>query len=70
VQGNVDCSDYSFTNCSSGEIETSDNKVVEMTQCLSDDHSKLCFFFTGEEYRDVEGNTFDETCVTGFNRKQ
>lgn len=69
VQENVDCYDYAFNDCTASEFDTEDNKHVKTTACISDDHSKLCLFFTGEEYRDAQGDTFDETCIMGMDKK-
>lgn len=69
VQENVDCYDYAFSNCTSSEFDTKYDKHVKVTECISDDHSKTCFFFTGEEYRDAQGDTFDETCVMGVDKQ-
>jgi hypothetical protein len=71
MQSNLDCSDYGFSNCARVDLGTgSDNKPTAMIECLSDDQSRICLFLLGNEYRDVEGNTFDETCVEGIDRKE
>ena len=63
----VDCSSYGFTQCSVSELEI-EGKTAMMISCLSDDSPKACFSVMGDEYRDIEGETFDESCVLGINR--
>ena len=68
IPSNVDCSDYGFHNCIVIDMGVGENnKQTTLVECLSDDEHHLCLFILGNEYRDVEGNTFDETCVQGMN---
>ena len=68
IPSNVDCSDYGFVNCTGIDLGVGENnKHASMIECLSDDQQHLCIYLLGNEYRDVEGNTFDETCVQGMN---
>ncbi|MEA3419246.1 MAG: hypothetical protein U9Q90_07585 [Campylobacterota bacterium] len=69
VPENLDCYDYDFSNCTASEFETETHKQVKITECISDDNLKICLFFAGEEYKDVEGETFDETCIMGVDRQ-
>ncbi len=64
----VDCSSYDFHNCVSAEFE-SGNKHVDMIECISEDNSRMCFYFLGEEYKDIEGDTFDESCIMGVDKQ-
>jgi len=67
---NVDCQDYGFSNCEWIDMGVGENnKHASMIECLSDDQEHLCLFLMGNEYRDVEGNTFDETCIMGINSR-
>lgn len=67
VQSNVDCSDYGFSDCTRIDMGIgSNNKPSSMIECLSDDKKHICTYLIGNEYRDVEGNTFDETCILGY----
>ena len=68
VQANIDCSNYGFHTCTNDSIEQDDGKVIEFEECISDEQSKLCLFVKGNEYKDVEGNLFDETCVMGIDK--
>ncbi|MEA3490297.1 MAG: hypothetical protein U9R27_00150 [Campylobacterota bacterium] len=68
INEHVDCSSYGFYNCSVIELE-SNNKQVEMIECLSSVSSQICLYFLGGEYRDVEGDTFDESCILGVDRQ-
>jgi len=71
IEANLDCSDYGFGNCVSVDLGTrDDNKPAAMIECLSDDKTRLCLMLLGNEYRDVEGNTFDETCIEGIDRRE
>ncbi len=63
----VNCSSYGFVECSANELEI-EGKTAVMISCLSDDSQKVCFYIIGDEYRDVEGETFDESCILGVNR--
>ena len=68
IPENVDCGNYGFTNCEWVDMGVGErNKHTSMVECLSDDQQHFCFYLLGNEYRDVEGNTFDETCVQGMN---
>ncbi len=71
IEANLDCSDYGFDNCASIDLGTGDdNKPAAMIECFSDDQTRLCLMLLGNEYRDAEGNTFDETCIEGSDRKE
>ncbi len=66
---NLDCSDYGFSNCVTVDMGIgADNKPHSLVECLSDDEQHICLFLLGNEYRDVEGNTFDETCILGIDK--
>ncbi len=68
IPESVDCQDYGFSNCVWLDMGVGENnKHTSMIECLSDDKEHLCLYLMGNEYRDVEGNTFDETCVQGIN---
>jgi hypothetical protein len=64
----VDCYSYGFSRCLWVDMGVAENnKHTYAIECVSDDDTKLCFYLLGNEYRDIEGNTFDETCVQGMN---
>ena len=68
IEGNVDCSDYGFTACTWVDMGIGEyKKHTTVEECLSDDQEHFCFYMLGNEYRDADGNTFDETCVQGMN---
>ena len=69
VSENLDCSDYGFSNCVTVDMGIGDNnKHSVVIECLSDDEQHICLFLLGNEYRDVEGDTFDETCILGIDK--
>ena len=65
----LNCSDYGFSNCVTVDMGIGDNnKHSVVVECLSDDEQHICLFLLGNEYRDVEGDTFDETCILGVDK--
>ena len=70
IDSNIDCSYFGFTNCQRVDMGVGeDNKEHSFIECLSDTQDRLCLYLIGNEYRDVDGNTFDETCVQGYDSK-
>ena len=68
VPSTVDCYDFGFSNCTTVDLGVGENnKHATMVECLSDDQQHLCIYLLGNEYKDVEGNTFEETCIQGMN---
>ena len=66
---NLDCNDYGFSNCVTVDMGIGDNnKHHLLVECLSDDEQHICLFLLGNEYRDVEGDTFDDTCILGIDK--
>jgi hypothetical protein len=64
----VDCYSYGFSQCEWIDLGVGENnKHTSVVECISDDEKRLCFYLLGNEYRDVEGNTFEATCVQGMN---
>ena len=71
VDANVDCSSYGYRNCVWIDVGVGENnKPQSFMMCLSDSERQICLYLMGNEYRDVEGNTFDETCLQGFDRNK
>ena len=69
VPENQDCSDYGFSNCTAVDMGIgANNKPQSVVECLSDDEQHICLFLLGNEYRDVEGDTFDDTCILGVDK--
>jgi len=69
VPENLDCSDYGFSNCLGIDLGIgANNKPQSVVECLSDDEQHICLFLLGNEYKDVEGDTFDETCILGIDK--
>ncbi len=69
IQDNVDCSHYGYSTCVSEDMGIGENnKPQSVVVCISEDEEKVCLYLIGNEYRDVEGDTFDETCIMGYNR--
>ncbi|MEA3455023.1 MAG: hypothetical protein U9R26_00800 [Campylobacterota bacterium] len=69
VSENLDCSDYGFTNCIYIDMGIGENnKPQSLVECISDDEEHICLFLLGNEYKDVDGNTFDETCILGVDK--
>jgi len=68
IPEHVDCSDYGFIKCVTVDLGTGENnKHTGAIECISNDEKHLCFYLLGNEYRDVEGNTFESTCIQGMN---
>jgi len=68
VPESVNCADYGFFNCVTIDLGIGENnKHTGAIECISDDQQHLCFYLLGNEYRDVEGNTFESTCIQGMN---
>lgn len=64
---NLDCTHFGFTNCVSLDMGIGvNNKPQSLIECLSEDEQHICLLLLGNEYRDIEGDTFDETCVLGI----
>jgi len=69
VSENLNCNDYGFSNCVTVDMGIGeDNKPSALVECLSDDEQHICLFLLGNEYRDAEGETFDETCILGVDK--
>lgn len=68
VEANVDCLSYGYGGCQNVALGKIDNKEIESINCFRDEGSKVCMFVTGDEYKDAEGETFDETCVLGIDK--
>ena len=67
IPENIDCSHYGFYNCTIVDLGVGEmNNPLSMVECLSNDEHHVCLFLLGNEYRDVEGDTFDETCILGL----
>ena len=70
VDDTIDCSYYGFSQCIEADLGVgSNNKSQAMIECISDDLDQICMYLMGNEYRDMDGNTFDETCVQGYDSK-
>ncbi len=66
---NLDCSDYGFSNCVNVDMGIgTNNKPQSVVECVSDDEQHICLFLLGNEYSDVDGNAFDETCIMGIDK--
>jgi len=69
VPTSVDCSNYGFVNCTEVDLGIGEYKNHSyVIECLSDDKEHICLYLLGDEYRDVEGNTFDESCIMGIDK--
>ena len=67
----LDCSDYGFVNCTEADLGVGEYKNhVFAEECLSDDGQHFCLYILGDEYRDAEGNTFDESCIMGIDKNK
>jgi hypothetical protein len=67
----VDCFDYHDFDpslCGETEFDTKENKHIVMDECRMYPPEPLhfCFYVKGDEYKDTEGNTFEESCVAGY----
>lgn len=62
----VECSSYGYTQCSASQFNSKSHKQVAVVECLSNDSSNKCLYFLGEEYRNADGETFEESCILGI----
>jgi hypothetical protein len=68
IENPVDCYSYGFTNCEIMTTDTEDETGgIECT--LAQDETKVCLYMLGVEYKDVEGNTFEDSCIMGADRR-
>jgi len=64
----VDCYSYGFTNCEI--VATDTEKETGAIECLSDQHqNRACLYMLGVEYKDSEGDTFEDSCIMGADKK-
>ena len=64
----VDCQSYGFINCETVIIDT--EKETGAMECSSSQlEGRVCLYMLGVEYRDAQGDTFDESCIMGTDKK-
>jgi len=61
----VDCTYYGFGGCR--YLRDEEESEAYAITCTSVDSSKTCFTLLGTEYKDVEGNMVEESCIMGAN---
>ncbi|SFV55654.1 hypothetical protein MNB_SV-6-644 [hydrothermal vent metagenome] len=68
VDSAVNCGSYGFTNCEIVTTESEDKSGA--IACMSEQNSsRVCLYMLGVEYKDSEGDTFDESCIMGADRR-
>ncbi len=65
----VNCATYGFDICVEESTDDEINPLTIIT-CTSPIDPRVCMNVLGEEYRDAEGDYFDETCILGMNAKE
>lgn len=64
----VDCYSYGFTDCESVIIDPEKNSGA--IECLSDqDDGRACLYMLGVEYKDSQGDLFEDSCIMGADRR-
>ncbi len=65
----LDCSSYGLTNCEI--IITDTEKKTGAIKCLSEQESdtRVCLYMLGVEYKDAQGDLFDDSCIIGADAK-
>jgi len=68
MKNSMDCNSYGFTNCEPIITDTEDETSAIL--CLSEqDETKICLYMLGVEYKDAQGDTFEESCIMGADRR-
>ena len=65
IDHSVDCATYGFTICETTLIEDEFAPLTLIT-CTSQEDPRLCMNVLGEEYRDSEGEYFEDSCLLGL----
>ena len=62
----VNCQEYGFTDCEE-IMSDEDDTVVDMQICTSSTDDRVCMNVLNQEYKDSEGEIFEESCILGMN---
>jgi hypothetical protein len=64
----IDCYGYGFTNCKTVITDTEDE--TSAIECSSiQDETRVCLYMLGIEYKDANGDIFEDSCVIGANKE-
>ncbi len=64
----VDCYSYGFSNCKKTTVHAENNtSALSCTQM--EEKTRICLYMMGIEYKDSDGDTFEESCIMGANMK-
>ena len=62
----IRCEDYGFIVCEK-IVEGDEEDLVTMSMCTSPTDDRVCMNVLNQEYKDSEGEIFEESCILGMN---